>query len=82
MKQILAFIVVILGAYFAPFPVFVLFALGYIVFWQGYELLVLAALIDLQFGSGGALYGYLYTVTVGTILLGAILLKPHLRFYQ
>lgn len=80
--RIIAFILLTLLGYSTPVWVFVPAVGLYIAIWRGYELLILSAFIDAQFGQGGLLFGYVYTLSVGLILLVAELLKPRLRLYN
>ena len=82
LTRIIAFLFLALIGYFMPAPVFLAAAALYIAWWSGYELLVIAAFIDAQFGQGGAFFGYFYTLVVGVFLILAVLLKPRLRFYN
>lgn len=80
--RILAFIIVFAVALMMPWWFFLLVAAAYVLRWQGLELLVIAVLVDAQFGTSGVLYGALYTTTVATLVLLGTLIKPHLRAYQ
>lgn len=68
---------------FGPFWLFLGAAIVYAFVWTGYELLIIAVMIDLQFGSMSATwFGLLYTLSVGVVLMVTTVLKPHLRFYN
>jgi len=80
--RLLVFILVALVGYFAPFPVFLLAAVAYLLLWPGYELFIVAVCIDAQFGAGGTMFGLLYTGAVGALVIAGAALKPHIRFYH
>lgn len=82
MTRILAFLVVVISAYFLPFPVFVAAVLVYVSLWPGYELLIPAAFVDMQFGLGGSLLGLWYTSTAGVVIIAGLVIKPTVRFYK
>lgn len=69
-------------ALLTPLYVFIPMALLYALWRPAYELIILGAVIDAQFGLGIASFGYLYTLVLGAIVLGAEFLKPHLSFYN
>ena len=78
----LAFLGVFYLALFTSFPFYALGVLAYALYWQGIELFIIGAYIDITFGglSGGV--GFTYTLVVGSILIGTTLLKPYIRFYD
>lgn len=80
--RILAFIIVLAVALMMPWWFFLLTAAAYVLRWHGLELLIVSVLVDVQFGTGGVLYGALYTTTVAGLILFGTLIKPHLRAYQ
>ena len=68
---------VLLLPLYVALPFVVLYAL-----WRpAYELIIIGMLIDAQFGSIAS-FGYIYTLTFGTLVLLAEVLKPHLAFYN
>lgn len=78
--RIFCFILLACIGYFAPFWLFALSAVVYaMAFRAAYELFLPALLIDAQFGWHGALYGLMYTLTAGGVLLFAAVVKPYLR---
>jgi hypothetical protein len=82
MIHIVSFLVMLLIGLFFPFWLFALAALVYACVFRAYELLVLSACIDALFGDPAQGAWYLYTGITALIILCAILMKPHLRFYQ
>jgi len=64
-----------------PLPIFIALATLYALFKPGYGLIVVAVLIDAQFGSAGGGFPYLYTAIAGTVVLTLEFLKPHLSIY-
>lgn len=75
-------ITVVLAMLFLPFWVSVCFMLLYAYVYSAYELLLIAVLIDAQFGSAENGLWYLYTLSASFILILTVYTKPHLRFYQ
>ena len=74
----IAFLGIISLALFVPLYVFIPFAFLYALWRPSYELIVLGALIDAEFG-GHAVY---YTLILAAVVLCSELLKPHLTFYN
>ncbi len=79
--RIFSFIIVVIAGLFLPLPVFVAVAFVYTLFWQSYELCVLAVCIDAQFGDTNIGVWYVYTLATMLILLSVVYLRPYLRFY-
>jgi len=65
---------------FLPFWIFLIAASLYIFVWRGYEVLLIAASIDIQFGVSTPymMYGYLYTISVGVLLMATTIIRPHM----
>jgi len=78
MLRVFLLIALVLVAYMAPLWLFLIGMAGYAFFWKGYELLLVAVCIDIQFGFGG-IFGYTYTILTGIIILGITMIKPNLR---
>lgn len=75
-------LLMILVALYLPFWCFALMAFIYTCIWLPYELLVLAVLIDAQFGSTQLVHSYTYTLAISIFILASIYTKPFLRFYK
>lgn len=80
--RVSAYIALIIIAFTMPFWLFVLGVMLYIARWYGGELLIIAACVDVVFGTDGVAGGFLYTLVTAGIFLGATFLKPRLRVYQ
>lgn len=80
--RLLIFIGVILIALFVPFWVFLPVAIAYAFWVPAYELILLGAVIDAQFGLGVSHFAYMYLTALALVVLGAELAKPHLVFYR
>ncbi|HEU4677519.1 MAG TPA: hypothetical protein VFS75_02265 [Candidatus Paceibacterota bacterium] len=78
--RIIAFICLFFAALYLPLWLFALGAVAYAFTFRAYELLVLAVLIDAEFGEPGT-GAYRYTASVAIALLFAALVRPYLRFY-
>jgi len=77
--RIIGFIFLSITALTVSFPVFLFVSMLYVFFIPGYELIIIAALIDIFFGpTSGAVT---YTIAVGGVLIGAELLRPYLSWY-
>lgn len=76
------FVVLIFSAYLLPIWLFLLLCFAYAVLFQAYELLILGLLVDAQFGIGVFPYSALYTLSIGTIIFVAEIIKPYLLFYR
>ena len=70
-------LLMILVALYLPFWCFAVLSFVYTCVWLPYELLILAVLIDAQFGSA-----YAYTLAISIFILASIYTKPFLRFYK
>jgi hypothetical protein len=66
----------------APFWVFASFVCVYALFWESYELLILALCIDALFGDAQIGVFYTYTLFVASVLVIFFFLKPYIRFYR
>lgn len=79
--QLLIFILIFIGALFLPWfiaaPLFVLYALWF----RGFELFIIAFVIDAQFGAG-AIFPFTYIVGTSVLLAITTLGKPYLRMYK
>lgn len=80
--RIIFFIGISIIGFLTPFWFFVGAVCVYSLIWRGYEMFVLGALIDAQFGFVTASMPYLYTLSVCVILVCAELIKPYLTFYE
>jgi hypothetical protein len=63
----------------APFPLFLFCALLYVFFWSGYELFVIAVLIDGYFGPSS--FSVTYIVSTGILVFCGELLRPYVSWY-
>lgn len=80
-RRIFYFILVFMSALFLPVWIFGPLAVIYALAFSGYELLVIALLVDAQFGDTSRTLWYGYTLMVSVILLAAVAAKPYLKFY-
>ncbi len=76
----ISFIIVLVTTVYTSFWFFLPLALFYLFMFDGLEILVLAVCIDALFGNSHS-FPYLYTVTTSGIMIGMMIIKPHLRFY-
>jgi hypothetical protein len=74
-------LVIIISALVAPWWLFLCFVGMYTLFYTGYELLVVAALVDAFYGSH-LMFPFLYTIGTGILCMVALSIKPSLRFYK
>lgn len=72
----------LLTALYLPFWCFAILACIYTCVWLPYELLIIAVLVDAQFGSAPFATSYLYTLTTSIFIVTSIYAKPFLRFYK
>ncbi len=80
--RIICFGIVCALGLFTPIWFFLGAGLVYALVWNGYELLIPAILIDAQFGSPHlTMVPYVYTLSLGVIMIGVEFLKPYFRFY-
>jgi hypothetical protein len=77
--RIISFLFLLVLSIFTPFPVFLFVALVYIFVWTGYELLVIAVFLDTLFGITTT--SFLYTLSIGVLLLCAEVFRPYLSWY-
>lgn len=80
--RLFIFCLLILIALNVPFFVFFVCAFLYALWRPAYELIVLGICIDALFGGAISVHGFLYTVSLGVLVLGAEVLKPHVSFYN
>ena len=80
--RIISFLFVLVSALFLPSWFFVLATLIYGFVYQPYELLLIAIMIDVQFGDVGNTLNYYYSGVVILISLILLFLKPQLRVKQ
>lgn len=80
--RIIIFIGLLVLSLFVPFWIFLPFVFLYALWQSAYELIILGMFIDAQFGLSAVSFGYLYTFTLGTIVLVAEFIKPHMSFYN
>jgi hypothetical protein len=80
--RIISFLGIVLSALFLPVWLFALLTLVYAFLFSPYEVLVLAVLVDAQFGDVGLPVWYAYTLVASLVLLFVVYLKPYLRFYK
>ncbi|MBX2866926.1 hypothetical protein KTR10_03155 [Candidatus Kaiserbacteria bacterium] len=78
--RIVYFLALFLAALFSPWWFFLCASAVYLWHFTGYELFVIAILIDVHFGSGGLIGGAFYTVTFTILFILMSILKPNLRF--
>lgn len=71
----------VLVALFLPFWIFALLAFFYACVWTPYELLVIAVLIDAQFGNSELGISCMYTLVASIFFVAGTYIKPLLRFY-
>lgn len=76
------FIGVVLSGLLMPFWFFIACAFLYALWKPGYELIVLGMFIDAQFGIPENEFPYVYTLSLGILVLATSFLKPYLRFYE
>ncbi len=77
--RISSFLVLMLVSILAPLPLF-LFGVGiYIFFWSGHELLAIGIIIDSVYGTTAT--SFLYTLSIGTLLVIFSFLRPYLSWY-
>lgn len=74
------FILLAIVSLLAPLQAFLLCALVYVFFWEGYELLAIGIFIDSVFGT--TVLSFLYTLSIGGLLLGFALIRPYLSWYN
>jgi hypothetical protein len=77
--RIALFSILALTALLAPLPVFLFGACIYIFFWSGHELLAVGIVIDSVYGTTST--SFLYTLSLGTILIIFSFLRPYLSWY-
>jgi hypothetical protein len=80
--RILFLLALVVIGYSTPFWFFIVCGALYVILWQGYELMVLGVLIDAQFAEPSIPLMYLYTLSSTALMLFALAIKPHLRFYH
>jgi len=80
--RVSSFIGVLIAMLFLPLWIVVPIVCLYALVFTGYELLILAVCMDAQFGDMRHGIWYMYTLFVSVVLLCAIKIKPHLRFYN
>ncbi len=80
--RIFVFSLLFLIALLLPIWAFIPCAIAYVLWKPGYELMGIGIIIDSQFGMGSIPLGYVYTLSLGVLVLGAEFLKPHLSFYN
>jgi hypothetical protein len=78
--RIFAFILLALIAITIPFHWFIFSVFVYLIFWTGYEVLVIGIMIDSMFGIGN--FAYLYTVCIGMGVVAAELIRPYISWYD
>jgi|GEM_PF-2500166 len=76
----IAFVAMILLGLFTPWWLFIVCALGYLWFWSGGELFVIALLLDIHFGMGGFFSGAFYTLCLAIAYIIIATIKPNLIF--
>lgn len=76
----MSFGVIVCVGFFLPFWMFVIAAALYMILWRGYEILLIAAIIDIQFGVSTLYmaYGYLYTISAGVLLVATTCIRPYM----
>lgn len=76
----LGFSTLFLLSLMVPLLPFLFFSFLYVLFFSGYEILLIAFFIDATFGGETA--SYLYTVTTGLLLAVSIILKPYFSWHK
>jgi len=80
--RIITLVVLILLGYFTPIWLFAIGSAFYALYWKsGAEPLIIAVLIDVQFGSTAFPWGYLYTLSVGVLVIATFFIRPYMRTY-
>jgi hypothetical protein len=74
-----AFVALSLIGIVSPFPFFLFCAFLYVFLWSGVELLIIGICIDSFFGTTST--SFLYTLSLGILLLFGELLRPYLSWY-
>jgi hypothetical protein len=77
--RLISWCIIFFLSFSTPWWVFALVSWGYALIWDGYELLVIAVIIDSIFWGGQSTP--LYTILAGSALLGIAVLKPRIRWY-
>ncbi len=77
--RISAFILLGFIGTLTPFPFFIFCSFLYIFFWSGIELLLITIWIDSIFGTTTT--SFLYTLSLGIILISGQFLRPYLSWY-
>ena len=80
--RVLSFCVVVIVGYLLPFWAFAAAACVYAVLFGPYELLILAVIIDAQFGEFSRGAWYSYTLLCSVVLVVVTCARPYLRFYE
>lgn len=80
--RIASFISIALLSFFSPLGVFALAVFVYACFYEPYEMLIVSVCVDAFFGDANTDALYEYTFVTGCILLLAVFVRPHLRFYN
>lgn len=78
--HIASFILLAFISILAPLPLFLFAAVIYVFFWTGHELLAIGIVIDSVYGTTST--SFLYTLSIGTLLLIFSFLRPYLSWYN
>ena len=79
MLRALAFFILLTSALMAPLWLFVLCAVAYIAYFGPVEPIIIAVLVDAQFGEPARSFPYVYTVITVTLVLLVRTVRPLLR---
>ncbi len=77
--RILCFIFVCVIGLLAPLQIFLFCSLLYVFVWSSYELLVIACVVDVLFGTTTT--SFLYTISTGLLIAVSLLIRPYLSWY-
>ena len=80
--RIFAFISLAVLSLIVPFYIFVIATIGYVLFFRGYEIIILGIVIDSFFGTGDIYLSLYYTSATLAVVILVNLMKPHLSLYD
>jgi small-conductance mechanosensitive channel len=78
--RIAAFLTIFLGSFVLPLPFFLVCAFVHMLFWSGYELLIIGVVIDSVYGTSAT--SFLYTISLGILLLVYAGIRPYVSWYN
>ncbi len=79
MLRVIAFFILLTSALLAPLWLFVLSAAVYIAYFGPVEPVIIAVLVDAQFGDPAQSFSYMYTVITAAFVLLLSTIRPLLR---